>query len=90
MKFGKEFQQILEDGHFPEDWKSTAIEYRRVSDGLGCLSAWSGLIRSDLLISRVSMSMSSSSRIWLGSESDLAADLPGLSRSRTGKDPNSR
>ena len=31
MKYGKEFQQILADPSFPEDWKSSAIEYRRVS-----------------------------------------------------------
>ncbi|KAI9637719.1 uncharacterized protein MKK02DRAFT_43647 [Dioszegia hungarica] len=27
MKFGKEFQQILSDSHFPEEWRSSAIEY---------------------------------------------------------------
>ncbi|GFZ52079.1 hypothetical protein JCM24511_09852 [Saitozyma sp. JCM 24511] len=27
MKYGKEFQQILRDSHFPEEWKSSAIEY---------------------------------------------------------------
>jgi hypothetical protein len=31
MKYGKEFQQILQDSHFPEEWKSSAIEYRQVS-----------------------------------------------------------
>jgi hypothetical protein len=31
MKFGKEFQQILSDSHFPEEWKSSAIEYGQVS-----------------------------------------------------------
>ncbi|KAK4687106.1 E3 ubiquitin-protein ligase BAH, partial [Tremellales sp. Uapishka_1] len=27
MKYGKEFQQILESSHFPDEWKSSAIEY---------------------------------------------------------------
>lgn len=31
MKYGKEFQQILNDSAFPEDWKSSAIEYGQVS-----------------------------------------------------------
>lgn len=31
MKFGKEFQQILDQSDFPDEWKSSAIEYRRVS-----------------------------------------------------------
>jgi hypothetical protein len=31
MKYGKEFQQILRDSHFPEEWKSSAIEYGQVS-----------------------------------------------------------
>ncbi|KAK8854511.1 hypothetical protein IAR55_003250 [Kwoniella newhampshirensis] len=30
MKYGKEFQQILEDSSFPPEWKSSAIEYRRL------------------------------------------------------------
>jgi hypothetical protein len=30
MKFGKEFQQILEDPSLPAEWKSSAIEYGRV------------------------------------------------------------
>jgi len=31
MKYGKEFQQILNDSAFPDDWKSSAIEYGQVS-----------------------------------------------------------
>jgi len=30
MKYGKEFQAILNDSAFPEDWKSSAIEYGQV------------------------------------------------------------
>ncbi|WWD19358.1 hypothetical protein CI109_103817 [Kwoniella shandongensis] len=30
MKYGKEFQQILEDSSFPPEWKASAIEYRRL------------------------------------------------------------
>ncbi|WVQ95244.1 hypothetical protein IAU59_002339 [Kwoniella sp. CBS 9459] len=30
MKYGKEFQQILEGSSFPPDWKDSAIEYRRL------------------------------------------------------------
>jgi hypothetical protein len=33
MKYGKEFQQILDDPSLPPDWKTSAIEYRRVSEG---------------------------------------------------------
>jgi len=31
MKYGKEFQHIINDSAFPEDWKSSAIEYGQVS-----------------------------------------------------------
>jgi hypothetical protein len=34
MKYGKEFQQILDDPSLPLEWKSSAIEYRRVSRSL--------------------------------------------------------
>ena len=44
MKYGKEFQQILADPSFPEDWKSSAIEYRRVSSII--LPAWSICLKS--------------------------------------------
>lgn len=37
MKFGKEFQQILDDSKFPDDWKSSAIEYRQVRPTLSGL-----------------------------------------------------
>ncbi|WVR09317.1 hypothetical protein IAU60_006382 [Kwoniella sp. DSM 27419] len=30
MKYGKEFQQILDGSSFPPDWKDSAIEYRRL------------------------------------------------------------
>ncbi|WWC71252.1 uncharacterized protein I206_105205 [Kwoniella pini CBS 10737] len=30
MKYGKEFQHILEDSSFPPEWKDSAIEYRRL------------------------------------------------------------
>ncbi|WVF67671.1 hypothetical protein IAT40_002430 [Kwoniella sp. CBS 6097] len=30
MKYGKEFQQILEGSSFPPDWKESAIEYRQL------------------------------------------------------------
>ncbi|AAW44448.1 conserved hypothetical protein [Cryptococcus deneoformans JEC21] len=30
MKYGKEFQQLLDSSDFPEEWKSSAIEYRRL------------------------------------------------------------
>ncbi|EIW68379.1 hypothetical protein TREMEDRAFT_63547 [Tremella mesenterica DSM 1558] len=30
MKYGKQFQQILESGNFPPEWKSSAIEYRQL------------------------------------------------------------
>ncbi|OCF40996.1 hypothetical protein I317_05195 [Kwoniella heveanensis CBS 569] len=30
MKYGKEFQQILESSSFPPDWKESAIEYRQL------------------------------------------------------------
>lgn len=30
MKYGKEFQQLLDSSDFPEEWKSSAIEYRQV------------------------------------------------------------
>lgn len=30
MKYGKEFQHILQDSHFPEEWKTSAIEYNKV------------------------------------------------------------
>jgi hypothetical protein len=32
MKYGKEFQQILNDSSFPDEWKSSAIEYGQVSN----------------------------------------------------------
>lgn len=35
MKYGKEFQQILNDPALPSDWKESAIEYGRV--GSGCV-----------------------------------------------------
>jgi hypothetical protein len=31
MKYGKEFQQILNESSFPDEWKSSAIEYGQVS-----------------------------------------------------------
>jgi hypothetical protein len=31
MKYGKEFQHILDASDFPDDWKTSAIEYRKVS-----------------------------------------------------------
>lgn len=34
MKYGKEFQQIINESSFPEDWKSSAIEYGQVSPNL--------------------------------------------------------
>lgn len=34
MKYGKEFQQILDASDFPDDWKTSAIEYRKVSIGV--------------------------------------------------------
>ncbi|OWZ36789.1 hypothetical protein C356_04686 [Cryptococcus neoformans c45] len=30
MKYGKEFQQLLDSSDFPEEWKSSAIEYRQL------------------------------------------------------------
>ncbi|WVQ79771.1 hypothetical protein IAT38_001871 [Cryptococcus sp. DSM 104549] len=30
MKYGKEFQQLLDGSDFPDDWKSSAIEYRQL------------------------------------------------------------
>lgn len=30
MKYGKEFQSILESSSFPDDWKHSAIEYRKL------------------------------------------------------------
>lgn len=30
MKYGKEFQHILNDSDFPDDWKTNAIEYNKV------------------------------------------------------------
>ncbi|WVO14588.1 hypothetical protein L204_102223 [Cryptococcus depauperatus] len=30
MKYGKEYQQLLETSNFPEEWKSSAIEYRQL------------------------------------------------------------
>ncbi|ODN98984.1 hypothetical protein I350_07135 [Cryptococcus amylolentus CBS 6273] len=30
MKYGKEFQQLLNESDFPEEWKSSAIEYRQL------------------------------------------------------------
>ncbi|XAO25906.1 hypothetical protein I312_104739 [Cryptococcus bacillisporus CA1280] len=30
MKYGKEFQQLLDSSYFPEEWKSSAIEYRQL------------------------------------------------------------
>ena len=44
MKFGKEFQQILDESKFPDEWKSSAIEYRQVSitlnsDPVKCIDA---------------------------------------------------
>ena len=34
MKYGKEFQHIINDSAFPEDWKSSAIEYGQVSHSI--------------------------------------------------------
>ena len=34
MKYGKEFQHIINDSAFPEDWKSSAIEYGQVSHNI--------------------------------------------------------
>lgn len=31
MKYGKEFQSILNESDFPPDWKTSAIEYNKVS-----------------------------------------------------------
>jgi hypothetical protein len=36
MKYGKEFQHIINDSAFPEDWKSSAIEYGQVSHHHPC------------------------------------------------------
>lgn len=37
MKYGKEFQHIINDSAFPEDWKSSAIEYGQVSHTIGII-----------------------------------------------------
>lgn len=34
MKYGKEFQHILDASDFPDDWKTSAIEYRKVREAL--------------------------------------------------------